>query len=398
VSYAGLPNASHSFAVKATDSLGTTGSASVWTWTVDTVAPGAPTVDSAPRSPTNSSTATLIFHDGEAGLLHSCRIDGGGFAACSSPTSYSDLADGSHTFGVRATDAAGNVGPETSRGWIVDTQPPHTTITNGPTAVSSNHTAVFAFASSEASSFSCSLDDGSFSSCSSPMSYGGLPYGEHTFRVQATDLAGNADAAPPAYSWRVLSTDTRPPAKVKRLRMSVRYGYMSLRWVPPSDADFNHVRVQRSQSARGQAQTVYDGAGRRYVDRRFENGEYFIYRVRTYDRDGNASGSASAVVSAGALLRSPRDGGVVRTSTTRLVWTAVPRATYYNVQLYRGAQKVLSAWPFTPKLALSRRWIYQGRQLGLSKGSYRWYVWPGFGPRSRAVYGHLLGTATFAAR
>ena len=399
VSYSGLPDARHSFAVKATDSLGTTGPATVWAWTVDTVPPAAPTVDSAPPTPTNSSTATLTFHDGEAGLHHSCRIDGSGFVACSSPTSYSGLADGSHAFAVRATDAAGNVGPESSRGWVVDTQPPHTTITSGPTAVSSTRTASFAFASSEASSFSCSLDATSFSSCSSPTSYGGLAFGEHTFRVRATDLAGNADAAPPAYSWRVLSPDTRPPGKVKRLDLSVRYGYLTLRWLPPPDADFDHVRIQRARSAKGEAQTtVYDGAGRRYVDRRFENGEYFIYRVRSYDRNGNASAFATTTVSAGALLRSPRDGGVVRTSTTPLLWAAVPRAAYYNVQLYRGAQKVLSAWPLKPRLALPRRWSYQGRRLGLGKGSYRWYVWPGFGARSRAVYGHLLGTATFAVR
>jgi hypothetical protein len=399
MSYVGLPDARHSFAVKATDSLGTTGPATVWAWTVDTVPPTAPTIDSAPPSPTNAATATLTFHDGEAGLHHACRIDGGGLVACGSPTSYGGLADGSHAFAVRATDTAGNVGPETSRGWVVDTQPPHTTITSGPTAVSSTRTAAFTFTGSEASSFSCSLDDASFSSCSSPKTYGGLPFGEHTFRVRATDLAGNTDVAPPTYSWRVLSSDTRPPGKVKRLHMSVRYGYLSLRWLPPSDADFDRVRVQRSRTAKGVAQTtVYDGAGRRYVDRRFENGEYFNYRVRSYDRDGNASGSATAAVSAGALLRSPRDGGVVRSSTTPLVWTGVPRATYYNVQLYRGAQKMLSAWPVKPRLALPRRWFYQGRQLRLGKGSYRWYVWPGFGARTRAAYGHLLGTATFAVR
>ena len=399
MSYAGLPDARHSFAVKATDSRGTTGPATVWAWTVHTVSPAAPTIDLAPPSPTNSSTAILTFHGGEGGLHYSCRIDGGGFVGCSSPMSYSALADGTHGFAVRATDAAGNEGPETSRGWVVDTQPPRTTITSGPTAVTSTRIAVFAFASSEASSFSCSLDGAAFSSCSSPKTYGGLTYGEHTFRVSATDLAGNSDASPPAYSWRVRSLDTRPPAEVKGLHLSVRYGYLSLRWLPPADADFDHVRIQRAASAKAKAQaTVYDGAGRRYVDRRFENGEFFIYRVRSYDRDGNASGSATAAVSAGALLRSPRDGGVVRTPTTRLVWTAVPKATYYNVQLYRGAQKVLSAWPLRPTLGLARRWFYQGRQLELGKGSYRWYVWPGFGARTRAVYGHLLGTATFAAR
>lgn len=41
----------------------------------------------------------------------SCSLDGAAYAPCGSPTSYSDLAPGWHTFAVRATDAAGNVDP-----------------------------------------------------------------------------------------------------------------------------------------------------------------------------------------------------------------------------------------------------------------------------------------------
>jgi len=69
---------------------------------------------------------------------------------------------------------------------------------------------------------------------------------------------------------------------------------------------------------------------------------------------------------------------VVRASTARLVWAKVPHAGCYNVQLYHGAQKLLSAWPVKAKLTLAPRWAYQGRAFPL-EGVYRWYVWPGFG-------------------
>jgi hypothetical protein len=399
--YSGLGDRRHRFAVRATDPLGTTGPATVWEWTVDTVAPAAPAVDSAPRSPTNATTATVVFHGLETGVQHACRLDGAAFAPCTSPASYSHLADGAHTFAVRSTDAAGNAGATGTRGWVVDTRPPRTTITGGPGSVSSTASASFSFVSSEASSFACSLDGGGFVPCSSPRSYGGLTDGSHTFRVRSTDLAGNIDPAPPAYSWQVLSLlppDTTPPGKVRKLNLKVRYGSLALSWLPPADADLDHVLVRRARGAKGSAQTtVYDGSGRKYVDRRFENGSYFIYRVRSYDGEGNASGTTAAAVSAAALLRAPRNGGVVRTRPT-LRWAAVPGATYYNVQLYRGTQKLLSTWPLKEELALARRWVYQGRVSRLEKGVYRWYVWPGFRARSRGEYGHLLGTATFTVR
>src|SRR5262245_36899326 len=74
--YSGLGDRRHRFAVRATDPLGTTGPSTVWEWTVDTIAPAAPAVDSAPRSPTNAVTATVAFHGLETGLQYDCRLDG----------------------------------------------------------------------------------------------------------------------------------------------------------------------------------------------------------------------------------------------------------------------------------------------------------------------------------
>jgi hypothetical protein len=142
---------------------------------------------------------------------------------------------------------------------------------------------------------------------------------------------------------------------------------------------------------------VYDGRGTGYTDKRFQNGTYYRYVIVAYDRSGNGSHGVRVVVPPAVLLNSPRDGGVVK-GPPLLLWSGVPRASYYNVQVYRGRTKVLSAWPSTPKLRMHSKWVYNGRTFKLRKGGYRWWVWPAFGPRSKAAYGQLLGTGTFVVR
>ena len=71
-------------------------------------------------SPTNSS-ASFAFHASQTGSTFACRLDGGSFSGCASPATYTGLANGSHTFDVRATDPAGNTdGSPASRTWTVD--------------------------------------------------------------------------------------------------------------------------------------------------------------------------------------------------------------------------------------------------------------------------------------
>jgi hypothetical protein len=154
----------------------------------------------------------------------------------------------------------------------------------------------------------------------------------------------------------------------------------------------------RSRSSKGAAQAVvYQGIATTYSDRRFQNGQYYRYEIQAYDTSGNASSLVRVVVPPSSLLRSPRDGSVVK-APPLLLWAGVARATYYNVQVYRGARKVLSAWPVRAKLKMRSRWVYRGRTYRLRKGGYRWWVWPAFGPRSKGSYGQLLGTGTFVVR
>lgn len=76
-------------------------------------------IDSGPPATTPSNSATFTFHASEPSTF-ACNLDGAGFAACTSPQSYSGLLATSHTFQVRATDSSTNVDPTpASATWTV---------------------------------------------------------------------------------------------------------------------------------------------------------------------------------------------------------------------------------------------------------------------------------------
>ena len=122
-SYGGLAEGSHTFVVKATDTAGNTGPEASYTWTIDTIAPTA-AITTSPADPSNDPSPSFHFGADEAGATFACKLDGGEFGACSSPKTYAGLADGSHTFRVKATDAAGNTGGEAAYTWRIDTVAP----------------------------------------------------------------------------------------------------------------------------------------------------------------------------------------------------------------------------------------------------------------------------------
>jgi hypothetical protein len=95
-----------------------------------------------------------------------------------------------------------------------------------------------------------------------------------------------------------------------------------------------------------------------------------------------------------ASLFSPTAGEVVSTAPL-LAWRRAPKATYYNVQLFRGGHQIMSVWPSRPRLQLHDAWTHHGRRMVLSPGKYVWFVWPGFGDLARGQYGSLLGRSTF---
>ena len=79
------------------------------------------TIESGPVGTTSDSTASFTFGADVPGSTFECGLDDESYGACASPQSYTDLADGSHTFNVRATDPADDIGGRASRSFAVDT-------------------------------------------------------------------------------------------------------------------------------------------------------------------------------------------------------------------------------------------------------------------------------------
>jgi PKD domain-containing protein len=84
-------------------------------------------ISSGPSGTTSSTSASFGFSSTESFSSFECKLDSGAFSSCSSPKSYSGLAQGAHSFSVRATDASGNVDPTpATRSWSVEASSPPT--------------------------------------------------------------------------------------------------------------------------------------------------------------------------------------------------------------------------------------------------------------------------------
>ena len=226
-------------------------SPAVFAWSVDTVAPTT-TIDEHPPALIATDEAHFAFSATDPGgsgvQTLQCRRDGAAWASCGSPQDYSGLADGPHSFEARAIDNAANTGAADSFEWTVDTTPPAPGIDSGPTGLTNDSTPTFTFhPGEEGATVQCSLDEGTadFGPCTDAGSYtpeSPLPDGPWTFRVRATDEAGNS-----ATATRDFEVDTASP------QAPVLSGT-----TPASPANENQPKVQGSAPA-GATVKLYAG-------------------------------------------------------------------------------------------------------------------------------------------
>lgn len=189
------------------------------------------TITSGPSGLAASNSALFGFSGSspEGFVSFECSVDGGGYSPCSSPRILTGLAQGQHTFQVRAKDRFGRPDPTPAqRNWTVDTVAPDTLLLSGPSGTVPSSSATFEFSSEPGSTFQCKLDGGLYEPCSSPKVYTSLPVGLHTFQVRAIDGIGNVDQSPAIRSWTVQQntpptiTSPKPaPGSVIRNRMPV---------------------------------------------------------------------------------------------------------------------------------------------------------------------------------
>jgi hypothetical protein len=232
---------------------------------------------------------------------------------------------------------------------------------------------------------------------------GFLGVGVHVVTFFAADASGNTTSndvtlevlpVPPAGTPPLPVPPAQTiPKDVTALKAEPGDGQVHLSWKLPNGVD--HVVVSNQLSAGGETKIIYTGSAEAYTDHGLVNGLEYRYVVVSVDKNGNTSaGVAVTALPKATLLRSPKDGARLKKPPT-LVWVRNPEASYYNVQLFRGTEKILSGWPNAARVALPRRWKYQGRTYTLTPGVYRWYVWPGFGARKAVDYGELMGWSSF---
>ena len=190
----------------------------------------------------------------------------------------------------------------------------------------------------------------------------------------------------------VIKIDKTPPA-LTGVSVTPGDGLDQLGWKSTSDAD-TAVIERSTRDVEGAPTVVFRGSGRSFVDASIENGLEYTYVVRSYDQAGNAS-QPVPVTALPKVLLLQKLPYVPRVATAPILrWRAAPGATYYHVQLFRGGKRILAAWPSGPQRVLRSTWRWAGHRYRLDRGTYRWYVWAGLGPRSAARY-KRLGTAAF---
>ena len=175
---------------------------------VDT-APPETTLTTRPSTPTNAYSLSFAFTSDEAGSTFECALDTGDYATCATPHALLGVAEGAHTFRVRARDKAGNVDvTPAAYTFTIDRTPPVAKMDQSPPALGRATSASFEFSANETgATFTCSLDDASPAVCASPQSRTGLDDGTHSFAIVPKDLAGNVGTTVTT-TFRV---DTTPP-------------------------------------------------------------------------------------------------------------------------------------------------------------------------------------------
>lgn len=204
------------------------------------------------------------------------------------------------------------------------------------------------------------------------------------------DVAGNVGTGS-----FTLNYDTTPPAPPSVHAMPGNRK-AKVTWTTSPDSTSEVVRFSRNRAP----VLVYQGTGDAITDRSLRNGRRYRYVVTRIDQAGNRAAARASIVPTGSRLLLPAAGQRIKltgddTSLPLLVWKRVGKAHYYNVQVFRGGRKVLSAWPERPPRRLERRWTYRGTDYKLTEGRYCWHVWPGYGKRSEHRYGKRLGVSCF---
>lgn len=157
---------------------------------------------------TISRTATMTWSSLPGAVSFECSLDDASYSSCSSGIKLTNLADGQHSFAVRAVYNYGTSNPSYSD-WEVLPSLPLASITSAPLSTHPSKTATIAFSGLAGSTFQCSLNSENYTSCASPVTYLDLASGSYTFRVRQINSGETSE--PREISWLIPSVVTMKP-------------------------------------------------------------------------------------------------------------------------------------------------------------------------------------------
>jgi hypothetical protein len=313
----------YTFTVRTRDDAGNTSDDTVRTYALDRVAPAAPVASGGPPDPSNRLDPAWSFTH-ETGSSTECQVENAGtvvsaWSPCVSPRSYAlgVQTDGRITFRVRATDAAGNTGPEGTRSYLLDqTRPATPVVTGGPPASSSDLAPAFQFTVEPGTAPSCRLErSGSatpvsdWGPCSSPKGYDlsgadpGIPRqadGTFVFLVRSTDPATNTSLVA-TRSFELDTTAPNQPAITTRPGSTTRDTTPEWGWTV--DPSFTY-RCQIDRGDETQPVSAWSVCTSPKTYALGQDGVY-TFRVRASDPAGNPSTVATDTFSLDTMAPLP---------------------------------------------------------------------------------------------
>jgi hypothetical protein len=223
----------------------------------------------------------------------------------------------------------------------VDVTAPTVSIDTHPSSLTRNRSAAFTFSGSDADSppvtYTCSLDGGAQSACSSGQAYAALADGLHVFAVVGHDAAGNF-SLPVTFGWRV--DGTKPSATVTAPTSPFTLAkQITVRWSGSdngSGIDHYQLRYRRAASTGNfpKSWTTPSSWSTLKVTKATASvaaGYDYCFQVRAVDRAGNVSGWSSSKCTAAAL-----DDRALKASTG---WARRTGRAYYLGTVTSGTQK-----------------------------------------------------------
>lgn len=200
----GLPQGTNTVFLQPTDAAGNQGFFAGVTFTV-AEPPAVPVITSTPPLFSTSQVASFTFTV-DAGATAECRFDSDPFITCNSPVVSSNLAQGPHTFEVRAVNGAGAASASASYSFTVDSVPPLTPVivspadgstvsTPTPTLSGTGEPGVTLEIYNGAQLLGSTVVDGS-GTWSVPLAVA-LPFGTSSIGALSTDAAGNTSISLP---------------------------------------------------------------------------------------------------------------------------------------------------------------------------------------------------------